>query len=221
MAILTGGRSLAQPGTRFGRLVVLGERFTYRAYKRREPFVVVQCDCGTVFVSRCGLLVKGETRSCGCLRKEVTRATHLTHGMSHTREFHAYIGMLERCRNPKHQDYYLYGGRGVRVCDRWTGPGGFIRFEEDMGRHPGNGLTLDRIDPNGDYCKENCRWATHKEQRANQRPKAQGRRDLRGRGSEGDDGRRASDRHCVCGPEQVDRGSSVPAVPAGVIAAVC
>jgi hypothetical protein len=84
-------------------------------------------------------------------------------------EYHSYRGALKRCYNRKDQDYHNYGARGIVVCDRWRGAGGYAHFLEDMGRKPSSGHSLDRIDPNGNYCKENCRWATVKEQAINHR----------------------------------------------------
>lgn len=91
------------------------------------------------------------------------------HGHSHhgkfTPEYTTWVGMIERCSNPLHKSWRSYGGRGIKVCERWKI---FIQFHEDMGNRP-NGCTLDRIDVNGNYEKSNCRWSTHREQGGNRR----------------------------------------------------
>lgn len=86
-------------------------------------------------------------------------------------EYTAWVNMRERCLRPTHWAYHYYGGRGIKVCDRWLGKDGFAHFIEDMGPKPKEGkrMTLDRIDCDGDYCKENCRWADYHTQRVNQR----------------------------------------------------
>jgi hypothetical protein len=96
-------------------------------------------------------------------------------GKKHSRAYYCWSAMLSRCRNPNHPAYSWYGERGINVCERWCGPGGFENFLADMGEPP-LGKSLDRIDNDKGYSPENCRWATPAEQRRNQRPPKRKRR---------------------------------------------
>lgn len=108
----------------------------------------------------------GDSKSCGCWQKEVTSEINRTHGMSRTTEYSTWVGMLQRCTNPKAPEYPRYGGRGIVVCDRWLNS--FETFLEDMGAKP-EGSSLDRIDNDGNYSPENCRWTSPTVQLHNRR----------------------------------------------------
>lgn len=126
------------------------------------------CSCGTVRRVNAGSLLSGASSSCGCLNREVNseRATHgHTAGGVHSKTYTAWRCMLNRCRNEKNVSYRNYGGRGIQVCDRWES---FQAFLDDMGEAPRR-MTLDRIDTNGNYCKENCRWVSMKDNSNNRR----------------------------------------------------
>lgn len=123
---------------------------------------ICKCDCGKTREVLLMHLTRSLIISCGCYRRYI----HTKHNMHNSREYSTWENMIQRCKNPKAKKYYLYGGRGITVCDRWSKS--FQNFYEDMGPRPEK-TSLDRIDPNKGYYKDNCRWATDREQLANLR----------------------------------------------------
>lgn len=157
-------------GKRYGRWTVVS-----RAWDARGVSFNVVCDCGTKAIVRGHTLKDGESKSCGCLRKELQGNRMRKHGMTFTKMYRTWNAMKNRCYLKSHPAYKNYGGRGITVCDRWKDS--FENFYEDMKegfdehleKHGSRNTSIDRIDNEKGYYKENCRWATMGEQLQNKR----------------------------------------------------
>lgn len=123
------------------------------------------CDCGSETFATGGNLRSGNTSSCGCYKAEIAGKASITHGMRNTQIYRIWDGMIYRCTGINSEGYHNYGGRGITVCDEWKK---FENFYADMGDKP-EGLSLDRIDNDGPYCRLNCRWTTPRIQATNRR----------------------------------------------------
>lgn len=153
-------------GDSYHRLTVL------RKLKKRTAEGVVwlcRCDCGRLVKVCTSKLRSGNTKSCGCLQRDIARSTghaNKTHGCSHAPEYQVWRSMFRRCYETDNSSYATYGGRGIKVCKRW---GDFSKFYQDMGPRPTPNHSIDRKKTNGNYTPSNCRWATLQEQNDNRR----------------------------------------------------
>lgn len=170
-------------GQRFGRLTVLRKGPTRPGKMGGSNWICI-CDCGNETMTVGSQLRNGNTKSCGCLAKEWSThlggnpdfvakraAKKIKHGHKRKNaasvEYKTWLGMKRRCYDEKYKDYATWGGRGIRVCDRWNNS--FEAFLEDMGPRPSSKHSIDRLDSNLDYSPGNCRWATAQEQGAEHR----------------------------------------------------
>lgn len=148
-------------GLRFGMLEVIGSAEP----RKFQRWWLCQCDCGTRKEVAQHALRQGHTTSCGCKSATRIAALRRTHGMSSSPEFQVWRAILSRCLNQRQQSYPRYGGRGIHVCERWRMS--FAAFYEDMGPRPSAWHSIDRINNDGHYEPQNCRWVTQRQQTLN------------------------------------------------------
>ena len=170
-------------GKKYGRLTVV----EFDRLQNHKTYWKCVCDCGLTVIATGNNLRSGNTQSCGCLHREKVAALgkrNASHGESHsnrTRLYTIWCGMRQRCNNPNRTAYKLYGGNGVKLCDEWNDYGAFKTWAVNNGY--ANNLSIDRIDPNGGYSPENCRWITQSENTARANKNHTTRKVIRGEGS--------------------------------------
>lgn len=144
-------------GQRFNRLLVIEPK----RLKNGKFAWKCQCDCGNVVVTQGAQLKNGHIKSCGCYKNDIARQRCTKHGFSRTKLFYVYQGMHSRCEKTSHKMYERYGGRGISVCEEWSGKDGFINFYNwAIENGYKERLQVDRINNNGNYEPSNCRWVT-------------------------------------------------------------
>jgi hypothetical protein len=155
-------------GDRYNRLTIIEEtkKHILPNGKKRRQFIC-KCDCGTIKTFVLNDLTNNKTKSCGCLNNRLKNGS--TINGKRTNEYNIWNSMKQRCNNPNMSNYKYYGGRGIKVCDRWINS--YNNFLEDMGMKPGPEYSIDRINNDGDYEPSNCKWSTASEQIKNRRKK--------------------------------------------------
>ena len=153
------------PNTKYGRLTITGNYELRKASKNNIAYFECICDCGNIIWARGSNIRYGSTRSCGCRVGQKYK-----HNSSKTRLYRIWNNMRSRCNAPKIASYKNYGARGISVCEEWSGKDGVVNFcEWSMNNGYEEGLQIDRIDNDGIYCPQNCRWVTPHENSLNRR----------------------------------------------------
>lgn len=150
-----------------GRLTVIAYTPSSREDNRPRARVRCRCECGNEVTMDVGDFRKGLTKSCGCYKRDRMASLSTRHGMAYSAEYRIWHAMINRCTHPYVNRYEQYGGRGIRVCDRWRQD--FAAFYADMGPRPSPNHSVDRQDNNGYYEPGNCVWSTSREQTRNRR----------------------------------------------------
>ena len=170
---MTGRKPLPPPGTTFGKWTLI--EAPIESSKRGGRWLV-ECACGRCYWHLTTNLRRGRMVQCrSCATRERMNQSHptKTHGAAkhgaETREYITWRGMVHRCHSPKSVNWKNYGGRGIRVCAEWRGPGGYERFVADTGPRPGPGWSIERVDVNGNYEPSNVKWILLREQARNRR----------------------------------------------------
>ena len=157
----------------------LGMIFATEDSKQKRRYGIYKCGfCGGEFRARTSLVKTGNTKSCGCYKVKRIRERTTKHGLGATRLYNIWNNIKNRTLNPKHRQYSDYGGRGITLCDEWLDVQNFYNWAISNGYS--DGLSIDRIDNDGGYCPENCRWTTSTIQNRNQRMKKNNKSGFKG-----------------------------------------
>lgn len=152
-------------GSRFGKLTVT-DVYRKEMTNGRRTFFLVTCDCGTEKEILAQNVKNGSAKSCGCISNELKARANYRHGLHKTRIYQTYTDMKQRCLNPNNSRFHRYGGRGIAICAEWLDS--FTNFYEwAMENGYTDKLTIERVDNDGNYCPDNCKWATMAEQLKN------------------------------------------------------